>query len=36
VFLMPSDVSYGWRLSLCSSCLMMFPMAGDGLCVLAA
>ncbi len=31
-----SDVPYGRRLSLCSSCLVMFPMAGYGLCVLAA
>ncbi len=30
------DVPYGLRLSLCSSCLVMFPMAGDCLCVLAA
>jgi hypothetical protein len=27
------DVPYGLRLSLCSRCLVMFPKAGDGLCV---
>jgi hypothetical protein len=28
VFPVPSAVSQGWRLSLCSSCLVMFPLAG--------
>jgi hypothetical protein len=36
VFEVPNDVSCGWRLSLCSRCLLMFPFAGDCLCVRGA
>jgi hypothetical protein len=34
-YLVSSDISYGWRFFLCSSYLVIFPMAGDCLCVLA-
>jgi hypothetical protein len=36
VFWVPSDDSCGLRLSLCSRCLVLFPKAGDCLCVLAS
>jgi hypothetical protein len=29
LFLVPSDVSYGWRLSFCTMCLLVFPFAED-------